>query len=178
MDNLQPVYAASRALVVGINQYSNVSPLSYAVNDAEAIAELLVDAFKFPPGNVQVLLNEEATRSNVMESFLGFAGDKCSPDDRIVFFFAGHGHTRPGRRQEIGYLIPVDGDIDNLASLVRWDDLTRNAELIPAKHLLFVMDACYGGLALVRALAPGSVRFVRRRPRITHPICLTFSLIA
>jgi hypothetical protein len=36
-----------------------------------------------------------------------------------------------------------------LSGLIRWDELTRNADLITAKHMLFVMDACYGGLALM-----------------------------
>src|SRR5439155_10124504 len=42
-----------------------------------------------------------------------------------------------------------------------WDDLTRNSELIRAKHMLFVMDACYGGLALTRNTQPGSARFLK-----------------
>ena len=45
--------------------------------------------------------------------------------------------------------------------MLRWDDLTRNAELIPAKHILFVMDACYGGLAVTRGVMGGGVRFLR-----------------
>ena len=53
----------------------------------------------------------------------------------------------------------MDGQPDNLASLIRWDELARNAELIRAKHVLFVMDACYGGLMLQRYLSPGSMRF-------------------
>ena len=54
-------------------------------------------------------------------------------DDRIVVFFAGHGHTVPGRRGETGFLLPVDGDPSDLSTLIRWDDLTRNADLISAK---------------------------------------------
>ncbi len=37
----------------------------------------------------------------------------------------------------------------------------RNAELIRAKHLLFIMDACYGGLALTRNISAGSTRFLK-----------------
>jgi uncharacterized caspase-like protein len=37
------------------------------------------------------------------------------------------------------------------STFVRWDELTRNADLIRAKHVLFVMDACYGGLLGVRS---------------------------
>jgi len=61
----------------------------------------------------------------------------------------------------VGYLVPWDGDCGKLASLIRWDELTRNADLIEAKHILFLMDACYGGLAIMRALKPGSMRFLK-----------------
>jgi uncharacterized caspase-like protein len=55
--------------------------------------------------------------------------------------------------------VPYDGNPEKLATLIRWDELTRNADLITAKHILFIMDACYGGLAITRALKPGTMRF-------------------
>lgn len=75
-------------------------------------------------------------------------------------FFAGHGETIDGMRGPVGYLVPVDGDPDNLNTLIRWGELTQHAELIPAKHILFIIDACYGGLALQRAILPGQKRFI------------------
>ncbi len=84
-----------------------------------------------------------------------------NPDDRVLVFFAGHGETITGNRGEVGYLVPVDGDCDKLATLIRWDELTRNADLMPAKHVLFIMDACYGGLAVKRHVSPGSRRFLK-----------------
>jgi uncharacterized caspase-like protein len=158
----KPQYANSFALVVGINKYTRVSPLAYAVNDATAMARMLVDRFSFANENVAVLCDEHATRAGILKSYLRFA-DECSigRDDRVFFFFAGHGHTVGGRR-ETGFLIPVDGDVDDLSSLIRWDELTRNADLIAAKHMFFVMDACYGGLAVNRRAAPtGSMRFLQ-----------------
>lgn len=161
MSNYKTGYDASRALVIGINAYQRVAPLNYATHDAEALARMLVDQFAFPAEHVTVLLDSEATKERIMRAFLAFADDCCAPDDRLVFFFAGHGHTRTGLREEVGFLVPVEGSIDDLASLIRWDDLTRNSELIPAKHLLFIMDACYGGLAFARALPAGTQRFLR-----------------
>jgi hypothetical protein len=110
-----------------------------------------------------LLLDEDATRESIMRAFLRYAdGTTVNQDDRIIIFFAGHGHTVTGRRGDIGYLIPVDGKVDDLSTLIRWDDLTRNADLVPAKHMLFLMDACYGGLALTRAtIPPGSMRFLK-----------------
>ena len=154
-------YDASWALVVGINNYRIAPPLGYATQDAEAFAEILTTSFAFPPDKVTVLVNDQATRQGILSSFLRFTDASIGSDDRIVVFFAGHGCTRTGKRGEVGFLVPVDGDADDLNTLIRWDELTRNAELIQAKHLLFIMDACYGGLAIHRNTPPGSARFLK-----------------
>ena len=161
-------YAGSFAIVIGINAYTHANPLNFAVNDARALAKCLRDRFSFPDENIYLLLDEEATRQRILQSYLSLV-NCVTENDRIVFFFAGHGTTRLGAMREIGYLVPVDGDQNDLSTLIRWDDLTRNADLIPAKHLVFFMDACYGGLAITRTLSPGSARFLhemlRRRAR-------------
>lgn len=158
---LKSRYGQSHALVIGINRYKNASPLGYAVNDANAVARKLISNFDFPEGNVSLLLDEDATAAEIRRSFLRFSDqNRVTLDDRIVVFFAGHGTTRRGARGEVGYLVPYDADLQDLSTLVRWDDLTRNAEIIPAKHMMFVMDACYGGLAVTRAMGAGSARFV------------------
>jgi len=157
----EPEYTNSRALIVGINSYHHVSPLDYACNDAEAIFNLLIKQFNFSEQNVTILKDSEATKKGIMDSFFTFTQDDIDPNDRILFFFAGHGETRTGRRGEVGFLVPADGNLDDLSTLIRWDDLTRNSELIKAKHILFIMDACYGGLAITRSPSPGSTRFLK-----------------
>lgn len=154
-------YGVSRALVIGINKYETASPLSYAVSDAVSIRDLLVSDFGFPDSEVTLLVDEDATRQAVLKAFLRFANDDIGLDDRLVVFFAGHGHTRTGSRGEIGYLVPHDADMTDFSTFIRWDELTRNADLIRAKHVLFIMDACYGGLALVRTAGAGSTRFLK-----------------
>lgn len=156
-----PKYENSWALVIGINSYRKAPPLKYARFDAEELAVTLEQQFGFPQSNIKLLLDEDAARNAIMAAFLAFAGDSVTDNDRILVFFAGHGYTRSGRRGEVGYLVPVDGDTADLSTLIRWDDLTKNSELIAAKHLIFIMDACYGGLAVTRALPPGSMRFLK-----------------
>ncbi len=154
----KPSYGASHALVVGINGYAHAGPLAFAANDAAAMAQCLRDQFGFPIANIAVLTEAAATKAAILRAYMRFAATES--DDRIVFFFAGHGHTLPGRR-ETGFLIPQDGDPDDLSTLIRWGELTGAADLIPAKHMLFLMDACYGGLAVHRKAAPlGSKRFL------------------
>lgn len=158
---LKTHYSVSRALVIGIDKYKTVSPLSYAVSDAVSIRNLLVSDLGFPESEVTLLTDEAATKPAILKAFLRFANQDVGLDDRLIVFFAGHGHTRTGSRGEIGYLVPHDADMADFSTFIRWDELTRNADLIRAKHVLFIMDACYGGLALVRTTGAGTTRFLK-----------------
>ena len=159
----KPTYTQSHALVIGINDYEHVPRLAHAQNDAKVFARVLLERFEFTKNNLTLLTDGDATKDGIFRAFIKYAQDRnVGNDDRIVVFFAGHGHTVPAHRGEIGYLLPVDGDPSDLSTLIRWDDLTRNADLIPAKHMFFVMDACYGGLALTsRPVQTGGMRFLR-----------------
>ncbi len=71
----------------------------------------------------------------------------------MLVFFAGHGATRalPNGR-DLGYIVPVEADRENFASdSISMTQLQDVSDGIAAKHLFFVMDACYSGLALTRA---------------------------
>jgi peptidoglycan/xylan/chitin deacetylase (PgdA/CDA1 family)/uncharacterized caspase-like protein len=156
-------YHDSWAVIVGINDYQNWPKLRYAVNDATAVEEILVGKFGFKKENVRKLANGDATRQRIME-VLGDEltdGRKVQREDRVFFFFAGHGATRTfedGR--QIGFIVPVDADRANYYSTaISMTALREAADLIPAKHIYFVMDSCYSGLALTR----GSGAFSRDR---------------
>lgn len=156
----QPYYSNSWALVIGINAYRHAPQLSYACNDADAVASILVDELHFHKSQIIVLKDDDATREAILDAYLRFAERISSLDERLFVFFAGHGATAKGLKGDVGYLVPVDGMPNRLSSLIRWDDLTRNADLIQAKHILYIMDACYSGLAMKRAIPPGTERFI------------------
>jgi len=87
--------------------------------------------------------------------------EKVKRDDRVFFFFAGHGATRtmPDGRQ-IGFIVPVDADRANYYSTaISMNSIREACDLIAAKHIYFVMDSCYSGLALTR----GAGSFARDR---------------
>jgi peptidoglycan/xylan/chitin deacetylase (PgdA/CDA1 family)/tetratricopeptide (TPR) repeat protein len=148
------VYRESWAAVIGIDDYQTWPKLSYAANDAQAVRDLLLKKYNFKPDHTFLLLDKDATRQNI----LSLLGDKLgNPDlvkreDRVFVFFAGHGATRHlASGRDLGYIIPVDSDLSNYEgqaiSMTNFQDI---AEAIPAKHVLFVMDSCYSGLALTR----------------------------
>lgn len=158
---LKTHYTRSRALVIGIDKYAQAAPLEYAVCDADEFRQTLVDSLGFAPEDITYLANEAATRQAILKAFLRFSGEDIDVDERLIVFYAGHGHTRTGSRGEIGYLVPHDADMSDFSTFIRWDEFTRNSELVRAKHILFIMDACYGGLALTRSIGPGGARFLK-----------------
>ncbi len=108
------IYDNSYALVIGIDKYENVSNLDYAVKDANSIATLLRNNFNFPSKNIQTLLNEEATYSNIRNS-LSEISSSAKANDRVLIYFAGHGMTKDlPDGGEMGYLLPIEGDTDKL----------------------------------------------------------------
>jgi hypothetical protein len=68
----------------------------------------------------------------------------------VVVFYAGHGETyKLPSGGDMGYLIPVDGNLDNLyLSSIPMKSVYDIAEMSYAKHILYLVDACYGGLTL------------------------------
>jgi peptidoglycan/xylan/chitin deacetylase (PgdA/CDA1 family)/TolA-binding protein len=165
---LPPVYRESWAAVIGIDDYQNWPKLRYAANDAQGVRDVLVQKYSFKPENVFVLLNADATRKNIL-SLLGDKlanSDMVKHDDRVFVFYAGHGATRklPSGR-DLGYIIPVDADLSDYEggaiSMTNFQDI---AEAIPAKHVLFVMDSCYSGLALTRGggMATGTMNYMQQ----------------
>tara|TARA_B100000959_G_C14913335_1_gene596116 strand:- start:153 stop:1436 length:1284 start_codon:yes stop_codon:yes gene_type:complete len=141
------IYDDSWALIIGINKYTNAPLLKYAVNDANEIKKLLINNFSFNKKNVKILTDEEATLSAIRRELESIA--KASKEnDRVIIYFAGHGKTLLLKNgMEIGYLIPVDGDMNSpFATGLAMDNVSKISLLSESKHMLFLMDACYSGL--------------------------------
>ena len=150
---VQP-YHESWAAIIGIDNYLNWQKLQYAANDALGVRDLLIQKYNFKSDHVFTLLNNDATRQNI----LSLLGDKLGDpkivqrEDRVLVFYAGHGATRKlASGRELGYIIPVDAGLTNYeGSAISMTNFQDISEAIPAKHLLFIMDSCYSGLALTR----------------------------
>jgi uncharacterized caspase-like protein/peptidoglycan/xylan/chitin deacetylase (PgdA/CDA1 family) len=163
-------YANSWAILVGIDDYKKWPRLQYAVRDAEGVGQVLVQKFGFAPERVITLKNEQATRAGILGAFhdlleRGKNAGGLQPNDRVFMFFAGHGATRKlSSGRDLGYIVPYDADPDNLATdAIPMTEIQNIAESLPAKHELFVMDACYSGLGLTRGGA--NAAFLRENGR-------------
>ena len=149
--SLNDIYNNKWAVIIGINDYENLNPLQYAVEDAKSIKTLLTTQYGFLDQNIIYLIDENASKINIENAFYTLV-EKSKPNDAVIFFFAGHGTTKKqtGGDGDLGYLIPIDGDPEYLTrSAISMSAIKIFSDQIPAKSILFLIDACYGGLAAV-----------------------------
>ena len=154
-------YKNSWAVIIGINNYRYLHKLNFAVADAEAIKDLLIKEFEYKDDHITLLTDEQATLQRIRQ----IVGDelsrpgKVSENDRVLIYWAGHGHTVDlPNGGKMGYLIPVDGSIENLySSCLSMSELNNFANLIPAKQVLFLIDAPFSGLAKERTRDLGDI---------------------
>lgn len=156
-----------KALCVGINDYPvRGEDLNGAVNDARAWASLLSEHYDFPPGDVALLLDEDATKAEILRRLDGLlAGAKKG--DVLAFTFAGHGtyvtDTSGDERNYDQALCPWDMK----TSLIVDDELRERFAAIPTGcRLTVVSDSCFSGSVTRAASAIATpddrrVRFVR-----------------
>ncbi|HEV7395577.1 MAG TPA: caspase family protein, partial [Pyrinomonadaceae bacterium] len=164
-------------IAVGVNEYANPQyNLKYAVADAQSFGDEVQlrqkQVAQFERVEVVPLLNENATKANVLTALNRLAGNpgapslkagpldvlkRAEPEDTVIIYFAGHGTAQAQRF----YLIPHDlgytGErtklnerglqtiLDHSISDV---ELERAVEGLDAGHLLLVIDACNSGQAL------------------------------
>ncbi len=164
-------------IAVGVNEYANSQyNLKYAVADAQSFGDELrrqqSQIARFSNVEVIPLLNENATKANILGALRRLAGTpdaptlkagalerlkRAEPEDAVIIYFAGHGTAQ----QQRFYLLPHDlgytgerGALDEnglktiLAHSISDLELEDAVEGLAAGSLLMVIDACNSGQAL------------------------------
>lgn len=145
------------ALVIGISKFANSKyNLNFAAKDARDFYDFLVNEANFKRDHVLLLLDEKATRANIMSAF----GDEflpavSEPDDLVVVYVSTHG--TPAKRDKGGksYIVAHDTDTARLyASGVDMNELYgRIRGGVKTDRALIVMDTCYSGAGVPGAKA-------------------------
>lgn len=157
--------------VIGIDAYACWRKLNNAVSDAKGVQRMFTEGLGFrelvPP-----LFDAEATQQAITSRLLDELAPQLEPDDSLVVFFAGHGHTEAiqlgAKKVKTGYLIPVEGRLPQerkFSAYIELDSFLKNLAKLPARHVLLILDACYSGFAL-----GSSVEVLRSYERYTDDL--------
>ncbi len=144
-DTSDSFFQTSYALVIGIGSYQDPSwPTRFSCKkDAEVVTSFLTGQnYK-----VIVLYDKQATKKAIISKMLLLA-KKLKKDDRVLIFFSGHGDSEELAGKERGYIVPYDGTKTSDSYISMETLLEYSEKMGTAKHQLFIMDSCYGGLLL------------------------------
>ncbi len=135
------------AVVLGIEDYQNISGVPYAKRDALWMKNYFMDALGIPEAKIICRTDAEVTGS-FMRSLFGDkgmlarrAGDTM-PD--IYFYYSGHG--APSISKADAYLIPWEGNVEYIESSgYPLTQLYNDLNSLKAKSVTVFMDACFSG---------------------------------
>jgi WD40 repeat protein len=173
-------FKRSLAVVIGINEYQDYPKLQTARYDAERLAEILVIEHKY---DYVILVTDETYKEYRKEQELSVKNkyqptldglrnllDKRLPaeinptkDDRLLFYFAGHGIPDDSDEGPKGYLVPLDADSKKRDSLLPMQELYKRLAALNCRHFLIILDCCFAG-----RFSWSSTRKGRTFPKVIH----------
>ncbi|NEO44760.1 MAG: hypothetical protein F6K55_11750 [Moorea sp. SIO4A3] len=155
------MFSRNLAFIIGINNYQNgISPLNTAVNDAKKLIEILREKHGY---EVWECLDEVATLSNFNKFLDQTLPEQVTENDRLLFYFAGHGVALNGDDGPAGYLIPQDALLGDTNSYLPMTKLHDAFHQLPCRHFLGILDCCFAG-----AFKWSSTRDLLTSPEVIH----------
>lgn len=150
------VLAEQRALIVGVGRY--VTPgidLPGIELDVERMHETL-NRMGFKDSQIHTLTNEEATSARVVAELDGWLRQGVRPEDRVVFYFTGHGSQVPdfnGDEDDGVDEVLVTHDMQRarsngratLTGVVVDDTINEVVARNPSRSVMLIVDACHSG---------------------------------
>jgi len=129
--------------LIAIGKYKHWHTLDGPKRDADALRDVLFRKYGFSPERTIELRDAAATNENILKAFRQWKD--ASPDDQLLIYYAGHGHTDDF--DKTGFWIPHDAESD-AGQRVRWlpNASIRGAlAVLPFHHILLICDSCFSG---------------------------------
>jgi Caspase domain len=137
---IRRLYMDKRALLVGVDSYDHMSPLTGCVADARAMSQLL-ERHENGDRNYECRVLTSPGGPPVTRQYLRAKWQELfdSFDGHILFYFSGHGTlTKAG-----GVIVTQEGTHGDPG--LSMDELVALASRSKAKTLLLILDCCYSG---------------------------------
>jgi len=139
------LYKGSYALLIGVSDYVAGWPDLLSIPEE---LQTVQDELEERGFVVRKILNPSAAA--LRQAFATFISDYgYEPDNRLLFYFAGHGYSRDGGTK--GYLVPADAPVPgqsdraflrkalSMVQIITW------AKELESKHAIFLFDSCFSG---------------------------------
>jgi Caspase domain len=144
-------FSKTYALLVGVSDFEGYPSLP-TENDPIRMRDFLINEAGFD--YVHVLTDEKATKARIEELMVDILPAMIDENDQFLFYWSGHGEQRPDARGgHVGYLPLASSPAKRYSTMISMGDIQRWDDLLEAKQALFLLDACFSGLAGHRSKA-------------------------
>jgi hypothetical protein len=142
-------FTQGHALIVGVGSYREAPRLDVpiAAADAKAVAETLMNPALcgYPPGQVELLSGETATREGLLAALERLA-QRVKPDDTAFVFHVGHGdYGTDGAYYLLSHDSRVEGGKVTAGTGVSQVELLEALKKVAAQRVLLVFNTCHSG---------------------------------
>ena len=144
-DNDEPTYYA---IIIGIEEYLNDIQTKRTSNDETAteIYQQLKSGKNWNENNIKLLLNEQATKSNIKNTILNWLDPKEENDDIVLFYFIGKTQKtqllNPFDAHTISYCYDSKNSTDH-ADKITDKELDTWLDDLESKHIGIVLDTSF-----------------------------------
>ena len=166
------------ALIIGIENYSDIPKVSYANDDAKFFFEYASTALGVSSDNIKMLIDKDATYIEINKILKKWLKSKIKPGKTdLIIFYAGHGLASKDNKEL--YLLPQDADPDLLSiSAISRTKLFKEIETLKPKTTTFFFDACYTGSSRDDELIMADARPIRILDDVNENIPENFTIFS
>ncbi len=137
------------ALVVGVSNFEDKSiNLRYAAKDATDFANFLTKQANFKQDHVKLLVDENATRQNIVDALLKWLS-KSAKNDLVVLYVSSHGSPASKDNDDKNFLVAHDTNKENLLATgipMQWLSQII-AKSVNSDRVVLMLDVCHSGAA-------------------------------
>ena len=142
-------FSYNLAIAIGINNYrNNIAELKTARPDAKKLANLLGTDYNY---QVELITDETERKPSLTELrtlLTRWLPQQLQPpahNNRLLFYFAGHGMSLESDDGPKGFLLPQDADPKDPSTFLPMQELHDALIALPCHHLLIILDCCFAG---------------------------------
>ena len=133
------------ALIIGLDGYENIARAPWAESDASVFFDYAQQSLGIPADRIALITGDKSDRSGIYDSLDMWLPTMVEEGDSNVYvYFAGHGLATADGEQ--AYLIPYDGNLENLRrTAIPRKEVISVLKDLKAKSVTLFMDTCYSG---------------------------------
>lgn len=147
-----------RALLIGVGRYAHFDDRLRGVSlDLDMMTEM-AQLMGFQKTAIKILEHENATTTNVYQTFDNWLINEIEPEDRVLIYFSGHGSQVPDENNDeqdhfdevlllYDTTLTVTDGRQSLNGVLHDDRFNRMLAQIKSRNILVILDACHSGSA-------------------------------